>query len=983
MGNKFNILLIEDNAGDAKLVEIYLRESPSLDFDITHAKSLAAGVNVAQEHKKYDVVLLDLSLPDSSGFETLTKAMAELPANISIVVLTGLDDESLGLKAVETGAQDYLVKGQIDTNSLTRSVLHAVQRRKMQLEVEATARNLKISEQRLLQAQKIAKIGNYELEADSKKMYWSEEIFRILGLPPNKGVTAWDDYLDHVHPNDKEKVRENVQTAIDNGEPFNFEHIILTADTQKVKYIRDQGQVEMEEDGTIKLIGTLQDITEYKRAEKLLIQSEARYRTIFEQSQDSIYISTSKGLFVEFNDSLLKLLGYAREEFTQVHSDDLYVSDEDRKKFTALIDEKGSVKDFEAQLKKKNGEVIDCLLTATLWKSMEGNVKGYHGIIRDITALKQTQELIKAKEVAEQAAKMREQFLANMSHEIRTPMNVVVGMTHLLENTPLDRQQLEYIEALKLSSDTLLRLINNILDFSKIESGKLELEQRPFKLQHLITDIIQTYKFKAREKRINLFTQVDVCLPETIVGDSVRLEQVINNLVSNAIKYTDKGEVLLRVEVLDETLDDVNIKFAVKDTGIGIPQAKQESVFQSFTQASENTTRLYGGTGLGLSIAKQLVDLFGGRIMLESEEGKGSTFFFVVKFKKDLVVVEPKRQRVNGRASQENKHALNSSPQKSTLNDEVVSVYTAEDVPEEELEAAQKGQSEPIDILLVEDHKLNQIVATDLLKKWAPNVNLTIANNGKEAVDKLEKTPVYDVILMDISMPIMDGYQTTEHIRNKMSSPTKDLPIIAMTAHAFNKNAQQCFDVGMNEFVSKPINPKVLYAKLNKIFSKFKAFTKKAKRDLEQGVVATVVTTQKSMETTSNKLTRNHKNNGEMVETQVKLLNLAYLESLTGGDPMMKAILLETMVNDLPAEIKQIETDYKQKNWEQLKKSAHKMKSSCDYMGLKDMREIAKTIENNSWERKELDKMGPLVQKLCKVCRQAHIELEAELKSLN
>ncbi len=970
--DKRNILLIEDNPGDAKLVEIYLRESPSINFELFHVMRLSDGFELAKK-ENFDIVLLDLTLPDTSGFDTLTKATKGFPSSISIVVLTGIDDEKLGVKAVEAGAQDYLVKGQIDTSSLTRSVLHAIERRKIQLQLEQTAKNLLQSEHQLLQAQRIAQIGNYELELSTGEMYWSEEVYRIFGLNSQEVASTFENYLQQVGENVRESVKAQIQAAIDDdSDAFMIEHLILSNGTRK--FVRNQGKVEFDPNTkAVKIIGTIQNITQYKTAQELLVQSQERYRTVFEESQDAIYITTTSGRFSEKNESLVNMFGFTHEEFQNIVERDLYVSASTYDEFLKKMEASGSVKDFEVKMKTKTGAILDCLVSSNMWYSVDGSLKGYHGLIRDVTALKKNQELIQAKELAERTAAMRERFLANMSHEIRTPMNVVVGMTHLLENTGLNEKQREYLSALNLSSDNLLKLINSILDFSKIESGKIELENRPFGIQDLMNDLVQTHKFKAKEKSINLFTLVDVNLPTKVIGDSVRLQSIINNLVSNAIKYTDKGEVVLRAQVLDDTDEYIEVQFSVKDTGIGIAIEKQQRIFEAFAQASNSTERLYGGTGLGLSIAKQLTELFGGKMQLESEAGRGSTFSFTIKFSKDRNLIVPEDQVSQTIFVPKPKKII-----EPIESDQDIRLYTAEDnISEEEMQSAGSiSVNNHINILLVEDHKLNQLVATDLLKKWSNNMTLDVAENGQEAVAILEKDlKQYDVILMDISMPIMDGFETTKYIRNQLNNRSKTTPIIAMTAHAFNRHAERCFEVGMNEFVSKPINPQVLYAKLNKILGLNK---------------------QKQASTSMIEVAAE---NEVIMPLQEKMINLDYLDTLTGGDFDIKISMLETLVRDIPGEIDMVVADFENRNWGSLKQSSHKIKSTCAYIGLTEMSEVSKEIEHGSWERKDLEKendaaaitawenqhaqkIGQLVKQLATICRRGHKELIVELESL-
>ena len=987
------ILLIEDNPGDAKLVEIYLRESQSFEFELTHVTRLNEGIKCIQEDN-FDIVLLDLSLPDSSRMETLSKALANFPRSVSIVVLTGLDDNMLGVRAIEEGAQDFLVKGSIDSISLTRAILHSIKRRELLLQVEGVAQSLKVSEERLLQAQRIAKMGNYEWIVGSEDMYWSKELFAILGFDEENGKGTFTNYLEKIPDNEKANVREQLNNAAQNSEPFNFEHcIILDKSNGQLKYLRNQGQIEKDSlKGQIKIVGTIQDISIFKRAEQELRLSEERYRTIFQGSQDVIYLSTKEGLITDYNPSFIHLFGYSKEneKHEDIYLSDLYEATNSFADYMKTMEEKGSVKDFEAKLKKKNGEVMDCLITSTIWEMGDGMVKGYHGIIRDITTLKKTQQLIRAKEVAERSARLKEQFLANMSHEIRTPMNVVIGMTHLLENTELTNKQTEYLSALKLSSQTLMKLINNVLDFSKIESGKLKLEQTPFNILELLNEIVHTYKFKAKEKRINLFKQIDAFIPDIVVGDVVKLQMILNNLVSNAIKYTEKGEILLRVDLIDEKEEYINIGFSVKDTGIGIPQNKLNTVFEVFEQASEETTRLFGGTGLGLAIAKRLVGLFGGEITVKSEVGSGSVFRFNIPFQK-----YDKNSKENVVKYKINTLEIPDDAEAILQSEDDISVFIPEEVTNADASNWNEEKYGNVRILLVEDHTLNQLVATDLLKKWSPNLELEIADNGQIAIDILENK-TFDIILMDISMPVMDGYETTKHIRNNMREEVKSLPIIAMTAHAFNKNAQMCFDAGMNEFVSKPISPSVMYSKLNKLLL---PINKEAQQHTNQVHTENEFAISNSNNDDDMPFSHEEKRQDEyqnkkiVVEEQenepagvhqdsLPELNFAYLDSLTQGNQEFRMQMLETILRDMPGEVEKVKADFESQNLEQLKKSAHKLKSTCSYLGADEAQLLAKTVENNAFEKKDLDKMPTLVADLYQKANYAVTALKLEVEKL-
>jgi hypothetical protein len=532
-------------------------------------------------------------------------------------------------------------------------------------------------------------------------------------------------------------------------------------------------------------IGIRTDITGRKAVETKLAEQLRFVEVLLDATPTAIYLKDLQGRYLRFNRAFEELFGIERDQWLGKNVFDLVPGDaaammhaKDSELFAA-----GTVQTYEASFtNRRTGAVREGLYWKAPVTNVQGEITGLVGTILDVTDRnRMAQELRDSKQKAEAASQAKSDFLANMSHEIRTPMNGVIGMTDLALDTDLAPVQREYLQTVRSSAQSLMVILNDILDFSKIEAGKLNIEETEFSLPEFLRETLRSLQARADKKGLQLDLQLGDGLPPLAIGDPVRIRQVLTNLCDNAIKFTAQGtvSVLVTPEPLPGGAGTFGLRLAVRDSGIGIPPEKQESIFEAFSQADTSTTRKFGGTGLGLTICSRLVGLMGGRIWVESTPGQGSVFYFTVQ----LGSVASRGQ---------------SSP-----------TSLVSDIPAAPIQVGLK-------ILLVEDHPVNQKLATTLLTKWGHVV--TVAHHGQEAVDLYPKEP-WDLVLMDMQMPVMGGLEATQLIR-KMEMERNDgkrVPIIAMTANAMESDRQACLDAGMDDFVAKPFNVATVRAAMARV----------------------------------------------------------------------------------------------------------------------------------------------------------------------
>ncbi len=753
---------------------------------------------------------------------------------------------------------------------------------------------LERSRELLKTAQRQAKIGSWEWNDTKRIVSCSDEMSRILGLEGQK-FPPTDSISKLIHPNDASVLRKTIENGLRRSSPFEIEFRLIINGAIKYVYLTGQA-VNSGKEKTEMLFGTMQDITERKQIENEMRIAEKQYRSLFEHSQHMICIHDLKGNIMSINPAGAVAVGFKAEEIIGRNiSPFLWGNQQDEyEKYMHTIVHAGKAQGL-LRLPKQGGESSVWLYNNILLDDPEGNQYVLSSNVEITGRVEMEKELRMAKKLAEESLVMKDRFVANISHELRTPMNAIIGFSDLLLKTKLDSEQVEYLQAIHIAGDNLTSMINDVLDLAKIESGKIEFEAKPFIVRNVMSNVHRLLSQNATQSKLSFEWKCDSNLPSYVLGDELRLTQILINLVGNAIKFTEKGFVHFSCFINKENDESLDLEFVVEDSGIGIPAEKLQLVFDPFIQASAESTRKFGGTGLGLSIVRDLTELQGGAVSVKSVEGIGSSFTVILPMKK-------------------------------------VSIEVIQQVEKALQPIASPGN---VRVLIVEDQPLNQQLAKKLVSDFG--FTTEVAFNGKAAVEFL-RVENFDVVLMDLQMPEMDGYEATKVIRKTLHL---DIPIIALTAHSSSGEREKCLAIGMNDYLAKPYRAQELYYK----------------------IVSTV------RKTISGNIP---------VETNVREENP--IRALSGGDKFFEREIIQLMLNSIPDDVSKMIAAVGEKDFPNARAIAHRIKSSTALAGEYQLSSLLEDCENSCSASLQPENVAEKMKEITQRTKILLEKLEVDLK---
>lgn len=762
--SNYTIIVVEDDVALNTLIQKTLQKN---NYQTKGFYTGNESVEWLKENNNPELLLLlDYQLYEMSG-EQVIKILRKDNIDIPFVIITGHGDEKTAVEMMKLGALDYMIKDSNFIDLLPTIVQQVINHIDIQNKLNESQIALRKSEEKYRSIFENIQDVYFELSLKGEILEISPSVENVLSYKK-------DDILLQPLFTDKNEEAAFLELLKEKGEISDHEiylrresgHRIPTSFT--CKYLYDHKEKPQ------KIIGTIRNITERKQAEEVIMHSEERYRILAENSSDMISKHNWDRTYLYVSPACNKLLGYQPEDLTGrsayhlIHADDVEAI---RKNHILLLENRTNSFIESYRIRKKDGSYIWFETNNQVIYNQNTNlVQEIVCVSRDITERKDKEELMKAKEVAERANKAKSEFLANMSHEIRNPLNAIIGMTNTLAKTPLSKDQKQFLSSISISSKNLLSILNDILDFSKIEANKLDLVFASFNLEDTLTQTVNAFQPQATAKNLELAYYINQDVPTHLYGDEKKIIQILNNLISNAIKFTNKGKVEVFVECAEKETDTTLLNFKVSDTGIGVKKEDIPKMFESFSQLDISAKKEYQGTGLGLSIVKSLVEMMNGRVNFESVINQGST----VSFQLPLIISDASAAKAI--ESKENKY-----------------------------KTQEKVSSKKIKILIAEDDAINQLYLAGFLKSQGWEVDT--ASNGVIAYEKYLKN-TFDLILMDGQMPKMDGFETTKKIREeeKNQSIQNPVPIIAITGYAIPGDRERFLSAGMDDYVSKPVD---------------------------------------------------------------------------------------------------------------------------------------------------------------------------------
>jgi PAS domain S-box-containing protein len=752
------ILLFEDNPADVRLLKEMLKEISSFNSQLIISETMKDGCEQLTKNK-IDIILLDLNLPDSIGKQTFD-TINEFAEKIPVVLVSGLEDLELSVSLIELGAQDYITKHNLNSQLLEKTIQYALKRKQSE-------EKLRESEEKFRSIAEQTSDLIAITDANGIVIYASSSSKTLFQFDPEE--MCGHNFMEFLIEPEIPKALAAFSHAIKDG--TGTRDLELTMKRKDGSTFFGELNGSKFQQGLIK--GTLvviRDISERKQAEVALKESEEKFRSYIENAPDGIFVVDETGHYLEINKAASQITGYSEEEILSMGIIDISPQESLEiagNNFAKVVSTGFSSSEF--YYKHKNG-------TNRMWsvEAVKISDTRFLGFVKDITERKQNEkELIIAKDRAEESDRLKSAFLANMSHEIRTPMNGILGFSELLKEPKLTgEQQQEYIRIIEKSGARMLNIINDLVDISKIEANLMKVDINDVNINKKIEFIYIFFKPQVEEKGMQLLFKNTLPAKESIIRtDNEKVFSILTNLVKNAIKYSDGGKIEFGYVKRDETLE-----FYVKDTGIGIPKDRQSAIFERFIQADIADKMARQGAGLGLSISKAYVEMLGGKIWVESEEGIGSTFYFTLPYN----------------ALSEEKQVVQPQDKENQINPEI----------------------SELKILIADDDEVSEMLITKNVEKFSKIV--LKAGTGNEAVEVSRNNPDIDLILMDILMPVMNGYEATRQIRQF----NKDVVIIAQTAFGLLGDREKAIEAGCNDYISKPINKEKLLSIIQKYFNK-------------------------------------------------------------------------------------------------------------------------------------------------------------------